>query len=62
MKVFNEFWVQQDLSMKICDLFDKIFIDQAWKTCYDELEQAKQQSDKVSLWIQDKNQELEEKL
>ncbi len=48
--------------MKVCDLFDKLFSDQVWKTYYKELERVKQQSDKVSIWIQDKNQELEEKL
>ncbi len=28
MKVFNELWVQQDLSMKVCNLFDKLFSNQ----------------------------------
>jgi len=55
MKVFNELWVQQDLSIKVCNLFDKLFSNQVWKTHYEELERAKQQSDKVNLWIQDKN-------
>ncbi len=62
LQAFNDLWVQWNLKVEALDLFDQIVSEKVWKTRYKKLDRAKQQSDKVSLRIQDKNQELEEKL
>ncbi len=62
LQAFNNLQVQWDLEVKALDLFDQVVNDEVWKTHYEKFDWAKQQSDKVSLRIQDKNWELEEKL
>jgi hypothetical protein len=55
LEVLNELWRQWDLNIEACNLFDKISNDQIWKTYYQEIDQVKQQFNKASLRIQDKN-------
>jgi hypothetical protein len=62
LEVLNELQRQRDLDIEVCDLFDKISSDQIWKTHYQEINQVKQQFNKASLRIQDKNWKLESQL
>ena len=33
----NNLWIQQDLSVKVCELFDKILSEQIWKTHFEKM-------------------------
>ncbi len=34
----NNLWTQRDLNVEVCELFDKIFSEQIWKTCFEEID------------------------
>ncbi len=38
----NNFWTQQDLNVEVCKLFNKIFSEQIWKSCFKKIDQAKE--------------------
>ncbi len=42
LQAFNDLWVQWNLKVEALDLFDQIVSEKVWKTCYKNLDQAKQ--------------------
>jgi len=58
----NNFWTQQDLSVKACELFNKILSEQIWKTCFKEIDQAKEWSNLNLKKLQDQIMRLQHRL
>ncbi len=58
----NNLRTQQDLDVKACELFDKIFSKQIWKTHFEEIDQAKEQLNLNFKKLQDQIMKLQHQL
>ncbi len=55
----NNLWTQRDLNVEACELFDKILSEQIWKTCFEEIDQAKERLNLNLKKLQDQMMKLQ---
>ncbi len=58
----NNLQTQRDLDVEACELFDKILSEQIWKTRFEEIDQAKEQSNLNLKKLQDQMMKLQHRL
>ena len=58
----NNLQTQRDLNVEVCELFDKILSEQIWKTCFEEIDWAKEQSNLNLKKLQDQMMKLQHRL
>ncbi len=58
----NNLWTQQDLDVEACELFNKILSEQIWKTCFEEIDQAKEWLNLNLKKLQDQMMKLQHRL
>jgi len=58
----NNLQTQQDLNVEACELFDKILSEQIWKTCFEEIDWAKERLNLNLKKLQDQMMKLQHRL